>query len=45
MPRVASGEIVTPKTMAAAEQQHLIDSLYDVHCRIFDGVDKQTFVK
>jgi hypothetical protein len=31
--------------MAAAAKQHLIDSLYALHCRIFDGVDKQSFVK
>jgi len=45
MPRVASGEMVMPKTLTPAAKQQLIDSLYDLHCRIFDGVDKQAFVK
>jgi hypothetical protein len=45
MPRIASGEMVKPRTMTPAAKQQLIESLYDVHCRIFDGVDRQAFVK
>jgi hypothetical protein len=38
-------EIVVPREMTPEARQVLIDDLYDVHCRIFDGVDRKSFVK
>jgi hypothetical protein len=48
MPTMATlvvAEIVTPKTLDSASKAMFIDSLYEVHCRIFAGVDKKSFVK
>jgi hypothetical protein len=45
MPRIASSESVVPKEMSAAERAALGDALYEVHCEIFDGVDRQAFMR
>jgi hypothetical protein len=45
MARPAAAEIVIPTRMSPEERQRLADALYDVHSRIFDGVDKASFVK
>ncbi|WP_437534905.1 hypothetical protein WME79_11880 [Sorangium sp. So ce726] len=45
MPVPAASEIVIPKDMTPAARQHLADTLYDVHCQIFTGVEKRAFVR
>lgn len=45
MPQIAAAEIVSPKQLSAPARQKLADELYDVHSRIFAGVNKQSFVK
>lgn len=32
-----------PHTMGDSEKEYLIDTLYNLHCRIFDGVEKTDF--
>lgn len=45
MPRIASTDVVIPKTLSAEERQKLVDDLYAVHCQIFDGVERESFAK
>jgi CRP-like cAMP-binding protein len=45
MPRIASSEIVVPKTLSSEERRKLTDDLYEVHRRIFDGVERESFAK
>lgn len=45
MNRVVSTEVVVPKKLAPAERTALIEGLYAVHSEIFDGVEKDAFVK
>ncbi|MCP3136915.1 cyclic nucleotide-binding domain-containing protein [Pyxidicoccus xibeiensis] len=45
MPRIASTEVVVPKSLSLAERQHLTDALYAVHQQIFDGVERESFAK
>ncbi|MFO0589662.1 MAG: cyclic nucleotide-binding domain-containing protein [Polyangiaceae bacterium] len=45
MSRVTSTEVVVPKKLSPSERSALIDGLYAVHSEIFDGVEKQAFVK
>lgn len=43
--RLVVAETVVPKTLEAVAKQQLEDELYDLHRRIFRGVDKAAFVK
>jgi CRP-like cAMP-binding protein len=43
--RITSTEIVVPKELGPERKSALSAALYDVHCQIFDGVDKGSFVK
>lgn len=45
MHSIASTEVVVPRTLGPAAKSALIDALYNVHKEIFDGVDKDAFVK
>lgn len=45
MAKLVAAEIVVPKTLDAAAKQQIADDLYDLHARIFRGVDKASFVK
>ncbi len=45
MPRIASSEAVVPKSLAPEERARLIDSLYEVHRQIFDGVERDAFAR
>jgi len=45
MSRIASSEIVVPKTLSPEARQALTESLYEVHRRIFDGVERDSFAK
>lgn len=45
MPRIASSEVVVPKSLSSEERRKLIDSLYEVHRQIFDGVEREAFAK
>lgn len=45
MNRVISTDVVVPKKLSPAERSDLIEGLYAVHCEIFDGVEKEAFVK
>ncbi|HYO51465.1 cyclic nucleotide-binding domain-containing protein [Archangium sp.] len=45
MPRIASSEIVVPKSLSPEERRKLIDALYEVHRQIFDGVERESFAK
>jgi CRP-like cAMP-binding protein len=45
MPRIASSEVVVPKSLSPEERQRLIDALYTVHQEIFDGVERESFGK
>lgn len=43
--KLTAAEVVMPKTLTASAKQQLEDELYDLHGRIFRGVDKASFVK
>jgi hypothetical protein len=43
--KLVAAEIVVPKSLDAAARERLVAEMYDVHARIFDGVDRATFVK
>ncbi len=43
--RLVAAEVVMPRTLEATAKQQLEDELYDLHSRIFRGVDKASFVK
>ena len=43
--RLIAAEMVMPRTLEANAKQQLEDELYDLHRRIFRGVDKASFVK
>jgi hypothetical protein len=45
MPRIASSEVVVPKSMSPEARRALTDSLYEVHRQIFDGVERESFAK
>ncbi len=45
MHRITATEVIVPKELDAGRKSALSDALYDVHCQIFDGVDKASFVK
>ena len=45
MPRIASSEIVVPKTLSSDARRKLTDALYEVHRRIFAGVERESFAK
>ncbi|PTL76251.1 cyclic nucleotide-binding domain-containing protein [Vitiosangium sp. GDMCC 1.1324] len=45
MPRIASSEVVVPKSMSSEERGKLTDALYEVHRQIFDGVEREAFAK
>ncbi len=45
MHRITSTETIVPKKLESAAKSAISDALYDVHCQIFDGVDKASFVK
>lgn len=43
--RLAAAEVVVPRTLDADAKRRFEDELYDLHARIFRGVDKAAFVK
>jgi hypothetical protein len=45
MSRIASTDVVIPKTLPAEERQRLAHALYAVHQQIFDGVEHEAFTK
>jgi CRP-like cAMP-binding protein len=45
MPRIASTEVITPRTLSPEERARLTESLYAVHQEIFDGVERESFAK
>jgi hypothetical protein len=45
MPRIATTEIVVPKSLPPEARHQLVDSLYAVHQQIFDGVERESFAK
>lgn len=45
MPRIASTEVIVPKSLPLEERQRLTDALYAVHQQIFDGVEREAFAK
>ena len=45
MPKIARSEVIVPKQLAPTARQALIEGLYQVHCDVFDGVDKASFQK
>ncbi len=45
MPRIASTEVIVPKSLSPDERQRLTDALYAVHQQIFDGVERESFAK
>jgi len=45
MEKLAAAEIVVPHLMTQDARQRLVDDLYTVHCRIFEGVDRRSFAK
>jgi len=45
MPRIASTEVIVPKSLPPEERQRLTQALYDVHRQIFDGVEPESFAK
>src|SRR5205814_9628006 len=44
VPKLIAAEIVTPAALDAIAKGALEDALYDLHARIFRGVDKASFV-
>jgi hypothetical protein len=45
MATLTAAEIIVPKDLDPTSKRQLIDALYDVHTRIFDGVDKASFAR
>lgn len=45
MPAITGHDVIDPKNLDSRAKQELIDSLYDVHARIFDGVDRASFAR
>ncbi|MCY1018008.1 cyclic nucleotide-binding domain-containing protein [Pyxidicoccus sp. MSG2] len=45
MPRIASTEIIVPKSLSLEARARLTDALYAVHQQIFDGVERESFAK
>lgn len=45
MSRIASTEVIIPKSLSAEARSALIDALYEVHQQIFDGVERESFAK
>lgn len=45
MPRIASTEVVVPKSLSQEARTRLTDALYAVHQQIFDGVERDSFAK
>jgi CRP-like cAMP-binding protein len=45
MSRIASTEIITPKSLSTEARGQLIDALYAVHNQIFDGVERESFAR
>ena len=45
MPRIASTEVIVPKTLTLEARARLTDALYAVHQQIFDGVERESFAK
>lgn len=43
--KLAAAEMVMPRALTATAKQAFEDELYDLHSRIFRGVDKASFVK
>ncbi len=41
---ISGSEVINPETLSAAEKAAFADSLYALHSRIFDGVEKKRFV-
>jgi hypothetical protein len=44
LPTLATAETVVPRTLDTPARQQLEDELYDLHSRIFRGVDRASFV-
>lgn len=44
MPQLTAAEMVMPRTLDAIAKRKLEDELYELHSRIFRGVDKASFV-
>lgn len=44
MPPITNSFVVHPQKLDARAKEQLIERLYSAHTRIFDGVDRQTFV-
>jgi hypothetical protein len=45
LPTLAAAELVTPRALDPIARTQLEDELYDLHRRIFRGVDKASFIK
>ncbi|HZI09587.1 MAG TPA: cyclic nucleotide-binding domain-containing protein [Myxococcus sp.] len=45
MPRIASTEVIVPKSLSPEARHQLTDALYAVHQQIFDGVERESFAK
>jgi hypothetical protein len=45
MPRIASTEVVVPKSLSPGERQRLTVALYEVHRQIFEGVELESFAR
>jgi CRP-like cAMP-binding protein len=45
MPKIATTEVVVPKTLSPVERRQLTNALYAVHNQIFDGVERESFAK
>ncbi len=43
--RLRRDPVIDPARSSPAERAHLVDELYAVHCEIFDGVDRDAFVR
>jgi hypothetical protein len=44
MPRIATTEIIVPRSLSPQGRHQLIDALYAIHQQIFDGVERELFV-
>ena len=42
--RIRSSDVVDPSSLSIDEKKSFIDSLYQLHSRIFDGVEKKNFI-
>jgi CRP-like cAMP-binding protein len=45
MSRITSTDVILPHSLSAEARHQLIDSLYEVHRRIFDGVEREAFAR